>query len=296
MTDAPSRYNQWCLDGTTPGVFTKPDPLPKHKLDWYDSGLEGFAFCWVDLTGSTFALSRLRGVFFEGCILNNVEFAYQTDRTSMQGEEDRTSMQGAELPGETVLGSTFECVDLQGADLKKLIAHSTTPGTFTRDHVCFDGADLRGADLKQANIRGASFQRSGKRPAWLVGTDLRGANASGANFTGAEMTSVYAIEANLEGANLTGAILVGARLERANLEGADLTGAILVYAWLDGCNLRGANLTNADLRMASLEGADLTGAILDGALLPADLVNLASREPEPGPATTEPGLLEAEPY
>lgn len=265
----PLRSQEWCLDGDPLGRV--PDPLPKHKLEWSDSGIEGFWFSGVDLTGSRFEIARMRGVVFEWCNANAVEFGWPVGDDHI----NRTSMQGAEFVFTTVLGSTFECADLQGANLQKLIAHSTTPGTFTRDHVCFDGADLRGANLKQADIRGASFQRSGKRPAWLVGADLRGANASGANFTGAELTCVYAIEANLEGANLTGAILVASRLER--------------------CNLRGANLTNADLRMANLEGADLTGAILDGALLPANLVNLASREPEPEPGSV-PGLLEAEPY
>ena len=250
-----------------------PDPLPKYTLRWHGWSNEGFFFAGVDLTGSKFSGNVMPGAEFFNCIANDVIFDEEYDK---KDAIDTTNLRGAQLSGLTGLGSKFEGADLRGADLQKLIAHSTTPGTFTRDHVCFDGADLRGANLKQADIRGASFQWSGNRPAWLVGADLRGADASGANFTGAAMTSVYAIGANFEGANLTDATLVASRLER--------------------CNLRGANLTNADLRMANLEGADLTGAILDGALLPANLVNLASREPEPEPGTTEAGLLEAEPY
>jgi hypothetical protein len=123
------------------------------------------------------------------------------------------------------------------------------------------GINLSGISLLQVMLAGAN----------LEGTNLFDAELIGANFSGANLQ-----RSNLQQANLTGANLSGANLQQATLIGANLTGANLTGANLTGVSFNCVNLTNTCLFNATLNDADKEFASLNGALLCAEDLPVAT--------------------
>lgn len=136
-------------------------------------------------------------------------------------------------------------VDLQGADLMKVLLGEK---------------DLHGAMLAKVQLNGAN----------LRDTNLSGADLSDASLgTWLEVLSLdehgEIADARVDRTLLHGANLSCANLRNADLDSADFSRADLSKATLDGARLRYTDLCEADLTEASLLEADLDGANLKGA-------------------------------
>jgi hypothetical protein len=108
-------------------------------------------------------------------------------------------------------------VDLEGADLRGIIAPY---GEFSAANL--EGSNLRGADLRLATLSGVNFGGADLQEANLRGALLGKTDLSGADLRGADLRGAHAEEAHFEKADLRGASLEGADLLRAHFEGADL--------------------------------------------------------------------------
>jgi uncharacterized protein YjbI with pentapeptide repeats len=189
----------------------------------------------------------------------------------------------------------FKDANLQGADLRDIIAQLAA----------FSGANLQGADLRNAdlqgayfiasNLQGANFSRASLQEATFRDANLQGANLRDANLQGAFCTSANLGGTDLQGANLQETRLGDARLDAHTVlpdgsnwapdtdlarftdpehpafwRGFGLSGEDLHGADFSNANLRGANMSRANFAGVNFQGANLIGARLGGATFDGD--------------------------
>jgi hypothetical protein len=103
--------------------------------------------------------------------------------------------------------------------------------------------DLEGAQISALNAEECHFSLVSMRDTKLSNSTLRGASMTVCDLSGAQLTQVDLSSTKLEGCDLTGAVLVG-----VNLSGADLRSTLFTESWLSEANLEDALVDGADFR------------------------------------------------
>ncbi len=173
---------------------------------------------------------RIKGLH-ENVILNGVHIAecelsdaHLKALTLVGGHLSRSHLRSCLIDGCEAEGSTWNILDLEGADIKKLRATSS--------------------HLSLLSLRDASLSESSLADSSMTLCDL----------SGARLTQVDLSATKLEGCDFTGSVLVG-----VNLCGADLRSSLFTEAWFADVNLEGALVHGADFRrVGGLTAGQLT--------------------------------------
>ena len=304
--------------------------ISARRASTYNAGLQATDIRDADLTGISI-YNLVVGVRFDRSIMTGCSFPDNGGTTGivgvdftgadlsgcgLQGAQVRRGgsgpsaltfgmrLGGADLTGTDFSSAKLRALDLEGADLSKIITTDlfsfggntgrpralppswqsksgflVGPGVNLRGDA--SGADLRGVDLTEADFGFPSIASAGN--ANLAGADLSGANLTGVSGEGAVLDRAKLVRANLTGAwfahsSLISADATGANLTRADFSSSDLSrmsfaGADLTDGGLEGVKLEGADLRTATL--TSVRSSELTGvpllpdgwAVVDGSLV-----------------------------
>ena len=204
------------------GAVLRDAHLMRTRLDGSDgSGL--------DASGAIAMRAKLRGAWWDGCVLNEADFS-------------RADLAESVLTGGSAIGIRLSGAKLREANLSKCNL-SDAEFVEAKLHKC----DLMGADLTRADFTEAT------------GTE--------AKFDGANLDGLLATRANFNESSFENASMVGGRFVEASFCESKLVGVDLKNADLTGADLRDADLSGADLTGASLANANLSGTVLSGAIL-----------------------------
>ncbi len=222
--------------------FARLDRSDLHQADFTGANLEGATFVQADLRNVTMSCADIDRLLL-GDSRQEVKCA-----AARGANFTRARMTDAKLAGADLAGATFDHTNLEGSDIRYVLA---------------PGADFTSANLQRVDLSGNSV--------------LHGAVFLTASLQGADLTTAELAMANFVSANLHGAILSFARLEGARFLDADLDGADMQNARLYGADMTNAKIGHADLRGATLwktkpPEVDPTGS--------ADLSPITSRPPD----------------
>ncbi len=222
--------------------YARLDRTDLHQADFTGANIEGASFVQADLRNVSMTCADIDRLLLG-------DSRKEVKCISARGANfTRARMTEAKLAGGDFGGAVFDHANLEGSDMRYLLAQ---------------GADFTSANLQRVDLSGNSV--------------LHGASFLTASLQGADMTTAELAMANFVSANLHGAILSFARLEGARLLDADLDGADMQNARLFGADLTNAKIVHADLRGATLWKTKPPEA--DGALM-ADLAPITSRPPD----------------
>jgi uncharacterized protein YjbI with pentapeptide repeats/beta-lactamase regulating signal transducer with metallopeptidase domain len=172
--------------------------------DFSGQRLDGTDFSHANLRGADFSNSELVGVDFSGANLEGAKFR----NARLNGcDLRRTDVRGANLTGVQMTGCDFDARDLSPDQAASLLRGCRTGCDFSGANL--EGQDLRnlvatGIDLNHSNLRNADF--SGSR---LSGVDFSDSKMDGARFDGADLTGCDFGGVNLNTVDLSNARVVG---------------------------------------------------------------------------------------